>query len=245
MSGYFCYELRFFINYIIFLHFRDAFNSGYVFLCKFFKMKATRFLLLMLLSVFYSCKSDNDTVFIGTDEWMTENLSVKKFNNGDPIPEAKTEAEWLKAGQDKSPAWCYQNNDPANGKSYGILYNYYAVSDERGLIPVGFHLATDVEWSNLVNAAGGAEAAAARLKDPEYWGGKDNGASLGFNARPGGVRIFDGGFSNMDRAVYFWSATEESVLTHFYFRMQSDNDKVDRNYGFINYGMYLRCVKNK
>ena len=136
---------------------------------KIFKMKATRFLLLMLLFVFYSCKSDNDTVFIGTDEWMTENLSVKKFNNGDPIPEAKTDADWLKAGQDKSPAWCYQNNDPANEKSYGILYNYYAVSDERGLLPEGFHLATD----------------------------------------------------------------------------EADNDKVDRNYGFINYGMYLRCVKNK
>jgi uncharacterized protein (TIGR02145 family) len=83
-------------------------------------------------------------------------LSVKKFNNGDPIPEAKTEAEWLKAGQDKSPAWCYQNNDPANEKPYGILYNYYAVSDVRGILPEGFHLATDVEWSNLVNAAGGA-----------------------------------------------------------------------------------------
>jgi len=184
-------------------------------------------------------------VVIGNDEWMTENLSVKKFNNGDPIPEAKTEAEWLKAGQDKSPAWCYQNNDPANEKPYGILYNYYAVSDVRGILPEGFHLATDVEWSNLVNAAGGSEVAASRLKDPEFWGGKDNGSSLGFNARPGGVRIFDGGFSNMDRAVYFWTATEESVLTHFYFRMQFDNDKVDRNYGFINYGMYLRCVKNK
>lgn len=208
-------------------------------------MKATRFLLLMLLSVFYSCISDNDTVVIGNDEWMTENLSVKKFNNGDPIPEAKTDEEWLKAGQDKSPAWCYQNNDPANENSYGILYNYYAVSDERGILPDGFHLATDVEWSNLVNAAGGDEVAASRLKDPEYWDGKDNGSSLGFNARPGGVRIFDGGFSNMDRAVYYWTSTEESPLTHFYFRMQSDNDKVDRNYGFINYGMYLRCVKNK
>lgn len=208
-------------------------------------MKATRFLLLMLLSVFYSCNSNNDTVVIGNDEWMTENLSVKKFNNGDPIPEAKTEAEWLKAGQSKSPAWCYQNNDPANEKSYGILYNYYAVSDVRGILPDGYHLATDVEWSNLVNAAGGAEVAASRLKDPEFWDGKNNRSSLGFNARPGGVRIFDGGFSNMDRAVYFWTATEESALTHFYFRMQSDNDKVDRNYGFVNYGMYLRCVKNK
>ena len=106
-------------------------------------MKTTRFFLLMLLSVFYSCNSNNDTVVIGNDEWMTENLSVKKFNNGDPIPEAKTDADWLKAGQDKSPAWCYQNNDPANEKSYGILYNYYAVSDERGLLPEGFHLATD------------------------------------------------------------------------------------------------------
>ena len=209
-------------------------------------MKAPNFFLsFLLLSIFCSCKFDNDTVVIGNDEWMTENLSVKKFNNGDPIPEAKTELEWLEAGQSKSPAWCYQNNDPANGKSYGILYNYYAVSDERGLLPEGFHLATDVEWNNLVNAAGGAEVAASRLKDPEYWGGKGNGSSLEFNARPGGVRIFDGGFSNMDRAVYFWTATEESVLTHFYFRMQIDNDKVDRNYGFINYGMYLRCVKNK
>ncbi|MFN9689781.1 MAG: fibrobacter succinogenes major paralogous domain-containing protein [Bacteroidota bacterium] len=209
-------------------------------------MKAPNFFLsFLLLSIFCSCKFDNDTVVIGNDEWMTENLSVKKFNNGDPIPEAKTELEWLEAGQSKSPAWCYQNNDPANGKSYGILYNYYAVSDERGLLPEGFHLATDVEWNNLVHAAGGVEVAASRLKDPEYWGGKGNGSSLGFNARPGGVRIFDGGFSNMDRAVYFWTATEESVLTHFYFRMQIDNDKVDRNYGFINYGMYLRCVKNK
>jgi hypothetical protein len=69
-------------------------------------MTTTRFLFLLLLSVIYSCKSNNDTVVIGNNEWMTENLSVKKFINGDPIPEAKTEAEWLKAGQSKSPAWC-------------------------------------------------------------------------------------------------------------------------------------------
>ena len=107
-------------------------------LCIFVKilmMKKIKFLLFYLMLALYACKSDSDTVLIGNDEWMTENISVLKFNNGDLIPEAKTDAEWLKAGQEKAAAWCYQNNDPANGKKFGVLYNYYAVSDPRGIIP--------------------------------------------------------------------------------------------------------------
>ena len=61
----------------------------------------------------------------------------------------------------------------------------------------------------------------------------------------GGLRIFDGSYSKLDRSIYYWTSTEESVLTPFYYRIQTENDQVDRNYGFINYGMYLRCVKNK
>jgi uncharacterized protein (TIGR02145 family) len=208
-------------------------------------MKKIIFLLGSMLLVLFACKNESNTVLIGDDEWMTENLSVKKFNNGDPIPEAKSEAEWLKAGQDKSAAWCIQDNDPANENEYGILYNYYAVNDARGILPEGFHLATDDEWSRLILATGGPDNAAVKLKDPAFWGGKSTGTTTGFNARPGGVRIFDGGFSNLNRAVYYWTSTEESSLTQYYYRMQSDNDKVERNYGFINYGMYLRCVKNK
>jgi uncharacterized protein (TIGR02145 family) len=208
-------------------------------------MKNIKFLLFFFLTSFFACKSDNDTVLIGNDEWMTENLSVKKFNNGDLIPEAKTDAEWLLAGQDKMPAWCYQNNDPENGEKFGIIYNYYAVSDPRGIIQDAYHLATDAEWNNLIKTTGGADKAGGKLKDPQYWGSKVKSNGVGFNARPGGLRIFDGGFSNMDKSIYFWTSTEESVLTHFYYRIQSENDKVDRNYGFINYGMYLRCVKNK
>ncbi|MFM7090175.1 MAG: hypothetical protein ACKOZZ_05140, partial [Bacteroidota bacterium] len=63
-------------------------------------MKTVKFLLFPILTLLYACKPGSDTILIGNDEWMTENISVKKFNNGDPIPEAKTEAEWLKAGQD-------------------------------------------------------------------------------------------------------------------------------------------------
>ena len=37
------------------------------------------------------------TVVIGSQTWMSENLNVSTFRNGDPIPEAKTNEEWKKA----------------------------------------------------------------------------------------------------------------------------------------------------
>jgi uncharacterized protein (TIGR02145 family) len=76
-------------------------------------------------------------VKIGKQVWMYENLNVDKFRNGDPIPEVKTREEWLKAGENKQPAWCYFENDPANGKKIGKIYNFYAVTDSRGISPKG------------------------------------------------------------------------------------------------------------
>jgi uncharacterized protein (TIGR02145 family) len=68
--------------------------------------------------------SASQTVTIGNQVWTTKNLNVDKFRNGDPILEVKTDEEWLKAGENKQPAWCYYNNDPANGEKYGKLYNW-------------------------------------------------------------------------------------------------------------------------
>jgi uncharacterized protein (TIGR02145 family) len=94
------------------------------------------------------------SVKIGTQTWMVENLNVSTFRNGDPIPEAKTNEEWEKAGKNKQPAWCYYENDPKNGAKYGKLYNWYAVSDPRGLAPVGWHVPTDAEWTLLSDFLG-------------------------------------------------------------------------------------------
>ena len=69
------------------------------------------------------------SVKIGTQVWMTKNLNLDKFRNGDPIPKAETFEQWKKAGDNKQPAWCYYNNDPANGVKYGKLYNWYAVNN--------------------------------------------------------------------------------------------------------------------
>ena len=87
----------------------------------------------------------NETVTIGHQVWTTNNLDESTFRNGDFIIEAKTDQEWEVAGKLATPAWCYYNNDPANGTKYGKLYNWHAVNDPRGLAPEGFHIPSDVE----------------------------------------------------------------------------------------------------
>ena len=92
------------------------------------------------------------SIIINTKQWMKENLNVSKYKNGDVIPEVTDMADWdnLTTG-----AWCYYANDTANGVTYGKLYNWYAVTDPRGLAPTGWHIPTDQEWTSLTNFLGG------------------------------------------------------------------------------------------
>jgi hypothetical protein len=93
----------------------------------------------------------NMSVTIGNQVWMKQNLNVDEFRNGDPIPEAKSAEEWRNAYEYNQPAWCYYNNDPSNGSKYGKIYNYYAVSDTRGLAPKGWRIPRLEEWEELTN----------------------------------------------------------------------------------------------
>lgn len=103
----------------------------------------------------------------GTQIWMTENLNVSTFRNGEPIPEAKTVEEWEKAGENKQPAWCYYNNYPKNGAKYGKLYNWYAVIDPRGLAPEGWHVPSNEEWQTLEDYLG--DDAGKKMKSTSGW----------------------------------------------------------------------------
>ncbi len=139
------------------------------------------FQLLTLFFVFLSCDSSNSKneseipleteVKIGKQVWMIKNLDVDTFRNGDAIPEAKTDEEWVRAGEESKPAWCYYENDPKNGKKYGKLYNWYAVVDPRGLAPKGWHIPSDAEWSSLINYLGGNEIAGKKMKSKHGWKG--------------------------------------------------------------------------
>jgi uncharacterized protein (TIGR02145 family) len=111
--------------------------------------KILKTLLSLFIMVLFTQIIYGQTVTIGTQVWMTKNLNVDKFRNGDPIPQAKTPEEWETAGKNKQPAWCYYDYDPANGAKYGKLYNWYAVNNIRGLAPMGYHIPTDADWTKL------------------------------------------------------------------------------------------------
>jgi uncharacterized protein (TIGR02145 family) len=90
------------------------------------------------------------SVKIGMQTWMTENLNVSTFRNGDPIPEAKTKEEWDEACRNHKPMWCYLNQDSKNSSNYGKYYNLFAVRDPRGLAPVGWRIPSEDEYCEMV-----------------------------------------------------------------------------------------------
>jgi uncharacterized protein (TIGR02145 family) len=131
--------------------------------------------LLLILLIDFGYISFSQIVNIGTQVWMTKNLDVSTFRNGDPIPQAKSDEEWEKAGENNQPAWCYYKNDQANDAKYGKLYNWYAVIDSRGLAPVGFHIPSDAEWTNLVDFLG--SDAGTKMKSKSGWNNHITGGS--------------------------------------------------------------------
>jgi uncharacterized protein (TIGR02145 family) len=133
--------------------------------------------LILTLLIGFGCISYAQTVTIGTQVWMTKNLDVSIFRNGDPIPQAKTNEEWKKADENYQPAWCYYDNDPANGTKNGKLYNWYAVIDSRGLAPIGYHIPSDREWTKLTDFLGGRSVAGTKMKSKSGWNSYTTGGS--------------------------------------------------------------------
>jgi len=183
---------------------------------------------------------------IGTQVWMTKNLDVSTFRNGDPIPEAKTDGEWAQAGDNKQPAWCYYDNDPANGEKYGKLYNWYAVNDPRGLAPAGYHIPSDAEWTKLTDFLGGGEVAGPKMKSKTGWTGNGNGTNTsGFSGLPGGTRNFNGTFYYIRNYGYWWSSTENYTSNAWYRNLDYDDGDVEWSSLNKEIGFSVRCLKGE
>lgn len=182
------------------------------------------------------------TVIIGNQEWMAENLNVEHYRNGDVIPQVQDENQWKNL---TTGAWCYYENNSENGKTYGKLYNWYALNDPRGLAPVGWHIPSDVEWTMLTDYLGGEKIADKKMKSTNGWFDKGNGTnSSGFSANSGGSRHEKGYFENIVRYSFFWSSSEDgngSVWSRF---LYCYTPSVYRLVYLKNYGFSVRCVKD-
>jgi uncharacterized protein (TIGR02145 family) len=191
------------------------------------------------------------TVTIGTQTWMKENLRTNHYRNGDAIPNVADDNEWT------TGVWCDYNNDAANGKKYGHLYNWYAVSDSRNIAPEGWHVATDTEWTTLteyVSAHLGkspnqakALAASTDWTAPSYevdiigWDLTLNN-STGFSALPCGYR--DVVFYDIGYSCHWWSSTKLGTGTARERYINNRNDLIRRTVGGNSNGYYVRCVKD-
>jgi uncharacterized protein (TIGR02145 family) len=149
-------------------------------------------------------------VKIGDQIWMSKNLDVDTFRNGDPIPHAETDEAWEEAAENQEPAWCYYDNDPTNGEKYGKLYNWYAVNDPRGLAPEGWYIPSDDEWMTLIDYLGGEIEAGVKMKSTIGWNDDGNGTNeSGFSGLPAGDRNWS--FYDIGKCGYWWSSTEEAT----------------------------------
>jgi uncharacterized protein (TIGR02145 family) len=193
-----------------------------------------------------------ETVKIGDQWWMAENLKSTKYNDGTSIPHITGASVWVAL---TTPGYCWFNNDIANRDIYGALYNWYAVNTVK-LAPAGWHVATDDEWKQLEMAVGmtqgQADATGWRgtyqgtvLKYTSGWNSNGNGTNTsGFSALPGGCRYHNGDFYYLGIFGYWWSATEYSTSYTWYRFLYCYNSWVFRNYYPKTLGFSVRCVKD-
>jgi uncharacterized protein (TIGR02145 family) len=168
-----------------------------------------------------------NTIKIGNQWWMVENLKTSHYRDGTAIIEVKDNASWDDAGQSKKSAWSYYDNDAKNNSIYGKLYNWFAVIDPRGLCPAGWHLPTVDEFKLLEEYLGGRKAAGGKMKAQTLWNLPNAGAdnTSGFTALPAGFRYDDGDFHGLHNIGYFWTSTEVDdnvVETAFLDKFNSD-----------------------
>lgn len=181
---------------------------------------------------------------IGDQYWMPQNLNVTTFRNGDSILHAKTKEEWDLAAKEGIPAWCYYENNPTKYEKFGKLYNWYAVTDERGLAPRGWHIPDDTEWGMLNEKLGAENIAGKKLKSITGWSSNGNGTNeVGFNGMPGGFRS-QFGFFLINFGAYWWSKSESNFFFASSRYLSYNNGNLSSGNYIKGSGFSVRCLKD-
>jgi len=193
-----------------------------------------------------------DTVHIGTQVWLKQNLKTKHYLNGDSIPNVTVNTSWsgLTTG-----AYCHYMNDTNNSVTYGRLYNWYAVTDTRKICPSGWHVPSDGEWNIMERYL---DASVDTTKTGYQgtnigWELKETGTthwattsasvtnSSGFTALPGGHR-YAAVFYNIHNNGYWWTQTAKDAYYSWYRYLNDGSSQVGRSSANKNDGRSVRCI---
>jgi len=212
------------------------------------------------------------TIKIGNQVWMAENLKVTHYRNGNIIPNVTTgysgySGYWSNL---TTGAYCVYDNNENNAETYGYLYNWYAVNDSSNIAPEGWHVPTDEEWKELEMSLGMSQSEA----DDTGYRGTDEGSKLagnasfvwlvsfslwsdgsleknpafgtsGFSALPGGYRDNDHGtFHDRGNSTLFWSSTEFSTYYAWGRLLLCSHSEVYRYRYNKHYGFSVRLIKD-
>ncbi len=186
-----------------------------------------------------------DTVHIGTQVWMAENLKTNHYKNGTAIAYPGSDnTAWQ---NNTTGAYAWYNNDEATYKNtYGALYNWHAVNT-GSLCPTGWHVPSDAEWTTLTTYLGGESIAGGKLKEVglAHWISPNTAATneTRFTALPGGFRYYDGTYQTIG-SHGFWRSSTFGTSTPLSRVMYYTNGETYSDSSDMSFGFSVRCIKD-
>lgn len=186
-----------------------------------------------------------DTIVIGTQSWLKQNLRVTHYNDGVPIPQITDSATWATLN---TGARCYYDNDSSAMDSvYGVLYNWYAVASSKKICPAGWQVPTHGDWNLVENFLGGAGLAGGKMKEAGFlhWLSPNTGAtnSTGFTGLPGGARGLAIDYQYIFEFGLWWTYSSYNASLAWSRYFWNMNTGSDANPVQKNAGLSVRCIK--
>ena len=189
-----------------------------------------------------------ETVQIGEQLWMAENLKTTHYNDGSEITHITNNEDW---GSFDEGQYGVYNNYSTNADIYGNLYNFAVVDDSRGVCPEGFHVPSDAEYIVLTDYLGGTSVAGGKMKESghEHWNyyndqiTSEASNESGFTGLPAGDRYdYNGSYNYVGIFGYFWSSSETSSSNAWYRKLDYNSSNVYRYAAYKQNGFSIRCL---
>ncbi len=182
--------------------------------------------------------------------WMGENLKTRLYSNGDSIPFNPASEDWRMLNSGAASSYMFNNE---HNSTYGLLYNWYAAVDSRGLCPEGWHLPLNREWKSLIVYLGASDIAGGSLKSTGtlgagtgLWQAPNTSASNSsqFSAVPAGFRSDNGTFYNIGYSSSWWTASDYNAVGAWNREVDYYGARIYRLGSYKRTGYSIRCVQD-